>query len=441
MSSVVFVGPTLTRAEVAAIIDADCLPPVVQGDVYRAARGRPRAIGIIDGHFCGAPSVWHKEILWAISQGIPVFGSASMGALRAAELHAFGMCGIGRIFEAFRDGLIEDDDEVALVHGPAEADFVPLSEPMVNIRATLERAEGEGILSRRTRLALEAFAKALHFPRRSWSALLDPAAAHGVAEAEIAALRAWLPKGAVDQKRIDAIAMLRAMKEASATSAPAGTGFHFEQTFYWDELTARVAVQPPEAVGQDSLRRQIIEELRLQGAMTYEEVRRRALLRFLACAGLPASQPQPEAVRLQFYRLRERLGLFTRAALEAWLEDNDLDGAALQRLLEGEARLAAAMEWAAPMLESLLIEELVFSGAYEELARRARRKIDVLGRHPCGPQPPDPVALRAWYFTTRCRRPLPDDVAAAAAELGFASLPDFDGALRREWLFCQGAVA
>ena len=40
-----------------------------------------------------------------MSEGVPVFGAASMGALRAAELHEFGMRGIGRIFEAFRDGV------------------------------------------------------------------------------------------------------------------------------------------------------------------------------------------------------------------------------------------------------------------------------------------------------------------------------------------------
>ena len=114
MTSIVFVGPTLEPEEVAAAGDFTCLPPVSQGDVYRAARSRPRAIGIIDGYFSGAPSVWHKEILWAISEGVPVFGSASMGALRAAELHSYGMRGVGRIFEAFRDGVLEDDDEVAV---------------------------------------------------------------------------------------------------------------------------------------------------------------------------------------------------------------------------------------------------------------------------------------------------------------------------------------
>ena len=87
----------------------------------------PQAIGIIDGYFQWAPAVWHKEILWAIQQGVHVFGAASMGALRAAELAPFGMRGVGRIFEAYRDGVLpgsgdepfEDDDEVAVVHGPA----------------------------------------------------------------------------------------------------------------------------------------------------------------------------------------------------------------------------------------------------------------------------------------------------------------------------------
>ena len=56
----------------------------------------PRAIGIIDGVFLDVASVWHREILWALSQGVHVFGAASMGALRAAELDGFGMRGVGR---------------------------------------------------------------------------------------------------------------------------------------------------------------------------------------------------------------------------------------------------------------------------------------------------------------------------------------------------------
>ena len=137
MTAVVFVGPTLTPNAVAESLEAEILPPVRQGDVYRVARKNPTAIGIIDGFFEGVPSVWHKEILWAIEQGIPVFGSASMGALRAAELADFGMIGVGRIFEDYYSGVLQDDDEVAVLHSPAELGFQSLSEPMVSIRATV----------------------------------------------------------------------------------------------------------------------------------------------------------------------------------------------------------------------------------------------------------------------------------------------------------------
>ena len=147
MTACVFVGPTLPRSDVVARLDAICLPPVAQGDVLRAVRRYgPRAVGLIDGVFGGAPAVWHKEILWAVREGVAVFGGASMGALRAAELHGFGMRGVGRIFEAYRDGRLEDDDEVAVIHGPAELGFMPLSEPMVTIRETVSRAVAAGVL-------------------------------------------------------------------------------------------------------------------------------------------------------------------------------------------------------------------------------------------------------------------------------------------------------
>ena len=123
-----------------------------------------------------------------MSEGVPVFGAASMGALRAAELHEFGMRGIGRIFEAFRDGVLEDDDEVAVVHGPAEIGYLPASEAMVNIRATLALAEAKGVIGAGSRRALEAFAKSLFFADRNWPTLLAGSAPHGAPESELAAL-------------------------------------------------------------------------------------------------------------------------------------------------------------------------------------------------------------------------------------------------------------
>ena len=86
MNVCVFLGPTLPVEEAARILDAVYLPPAAQGDVLMATDDGADVIGIVDGYFQGAPSVWHKEILWAMSRGVRVLGSSSMGALRAAEL-------------------------------------------------------------------------------------------------------------------------------------------------------------------------------------------------------------------------------------------------------------------------------------------------------------------------------------------------------------------
>ncbi len=449
MSACVFVGPTLRCEDVVAVLDgAICLPPAAQGDVYRAVRRhRPRAIGVVDGFFCGAPSVWHKEILWALSEGVHVFGSASMGALRAAELHTFGMRGVGRIFEAFRDGELEDDDEVAVVHGPAEMGFIAASEPMVNIRATLARAEAVGQLSPTSRRSLEALGKSLFFPHRFWPTILDSASAHGVGQDEIAALRDWLPHGQVDQKREDALAMLRAMQDTLSRSEPFQPAFRFERTHFWDELVERTASADDAGIGNDESAvtpRAIVEELRLEGPEAYDRVKAGALVRWLAQVLIPPKRQmaEPEAVRQRLVRLRGEQGLYNRAALDAWLEGNNLDEPSLERLLGRAVRAEAVLTHSQPSLDGALIDELRLTGSYPALAKRARQKQDALVARGIDALQgkaiaDDAVALRAWFFAQRFGRPMPDDVAGFARELGFASLADFDSALRRERIYCS----
>src|SRR6516162_6882210 len=183
MSAIVFVGPTISPEESAAELDCTYLPPARQGDVFRAVRDfRPRAIGLIDGVFLDVPAVWHRELLWALAQGVHVFGAASMGALRAAELTPFGMRGVGRIYSAYVAGRwpgfdepFEDDEEVAVVHAPAEAGGRALSDAMVDLRDTLAAAETAGMIDRATRDMLAGIMKALHFAGRSLSRLSEAA--------------------------------------------------------------------------------------------------------------------------------------------------------------------------------------------------------------------------------------------------------------------------
>ena len=237
MNVVIFTGPTLSAHEARRVLDATYLPPVAQGDLLHAARQRPDVIGIIDGGFEWMPAVYHKEILWAMNEGIHVFGSASMGALRAAELAPFGMEGVGAIFAAYRDGTLEDDDEVAVIHASAEHAYRPLSVALVNIRATLANAERDGVLRPLTRAALERLAKQRFYPERSYQRLLHDGSKSGLPRAELDAFKNWLPKGQIDQKRADAQDMLRVIAARIDDGLyPKQVQYHFEQTSYWKAL-------------------------------------------------------------------------------------------------------------------------------------------------------------------------------------------------------------
>jgi hypothetical protein len=138
-----------------------------------------------------------------------VLGAASMGALRAAELHPYGMIGVGTIFEWYRDGTIDGDDEVAVWHGCEEDGFRPLSEPLVNIRATLQRAVADGYLDAEEAQALTDCAKQLHYPERSYRRLLWAPLLKGCSEHDRAKLALYFATQAVDQKKLDVLAVLR----------------------------------------------------------------------------------------------------------------------------------------------------------------------------------------------------------------------------------------
>jgi hypothetical protein len=218
--AVIFAGPSLPPMLRPADASFDWRPPVRQGELYRAALARPAAIGIVDGYFEVVPTVWHKEILWTMAEGIPVYGAASIGALRAAELDGFGMRGIGRIYEAFRDGILEDDDEVAVLHGPEELGYKPLTEAMVDTRATLAEAARAGVIAAASAARLTEIAKGLFYKERNYRALLDAAAAAGLPAVTLQAFADWLPRGRVEQKRQDAEAMLEAIRAHLAAGAP-----------------------------------------------------------------------------------------------------------------------------------------------------------------------------------------------------------------------------
>ena len=238
--AIVFTGPSLPPDQAAATPGIVFRQPVGEGDVFRATRSAPRVIGIIDGVFETRPSVWHKEILWAMEQGIHLVGASSMGALRAAELHRFGMVGIGRIFTAYRDGELTDDDEVAVEHGPKGAGYRPVSDALVNIRASLAAAVEQSVLAPYAADRLLAIGKAIHFKHRTYPALMEAAREQGMPGDGLDRLEAWLETGRVDQKRADAEALLEHVAAVlSGQTVPEAPDFTLNRTSFFARAKAR----------------------------------------------------------------------------------------------------------------------------------------------------------------------------------------------------------
>ena len=164
---IVYLGPSLPPATAAAVLDADYRPPVKRGDLPVRYDG---TIVIIDGEFHQSLAVSPKEILRLLDTGTKVIGAASMGALRAVELACYGMEGFGWVFEAYRSGRLEADDEVAVSYSPE--DLRCLTVPLVNVRRWLDDLSAHGDIDPPTAGQLLDRARQLFYadrtPERLW---------------------------------------------------------------------------------------------------------------------------------------------------------------------------------------------------------------------------------------------------------------------------------
>lgn len=207
----VFAGTSISHEDAAEVLDATYWPPISRGDIEKAMKQGYTVIGIIDGIFFSRAAVAHKEIIRAIKEGIEVIGGCSMGALRASELDVHGMTGVGRIYEWYRDGVIEDDDEVAVATNPDT--FEPVSSPMVNIRETFKAALKSSIIDNDEFRRITELAKRTHYTERSYFGITKQASREGVVPEDKAnKLLKFCTENECDVKREDALLVLAKIK-------------------------------------------------------------------------------------------------------------------------------------------------------------------------------------------------------------------------------------
>lgn len=435
----VFLGPSLTHDKARAILPADYHEPARTGDLYTVAQTQPDAIVLIDGYFDRVPTVWHKEVLWAMEQGIHVYGAASMGALRAVELAPFGMVGIGAIYEAFMDGTLEDDDEVAVAHAAAEYDFRSLSTAMVDIRATLASALDNNRLTLSEHDTLVQQMKALHYPERHYATLYDLIRDNGFSNADD--LIAWLQANQVHQKQADALAVLAHVRDTFATQQdPKKVDYAFNHTTMWEGLLRYVRDGEAGAMVETG----VLDELRLD-LQTFHHYRRVTLLQL--CATEILDEADNENGRDSTSDMSATLGRFFSQrgippqAINQWLAQNQTNPNDLVDIIDAYAKIdQLGHRWHHRILQTLP-DILKLSGMYAPLMRRATQKqaslranqLDAPDMQDVGV---DTDGLYEWFFIEqRNMGAIPADIAQFARTSGFTDEMTFKRAVLREYCY------
>lgn len=210
--AVIFTGNSISHEDARKILGANYQPPVRRFQLEKFVQEGYKIIGIIDGIFFDRAAVGHREILSALDSGVKVVGGASMGALRASELDTHGMIGVGKVYEWYRDGVIESDDEVAVSTNPDT--FEPISVPLVNIRETLKAALTSGLVSEEEHDGLLKLAIDTYYPGRSYFGLVKEGVKKGlIPEEKKKSVLDFCTGNEVDIKREDAVLVLETVKK------------------------------------------------------------------------------------------------------------------------------------------------------------------------------------------------------------------------------------
>jgi len=435
---IVFVGPTLSRTEAESILTARYLPPARQSDILSVvSKLDPKVICLIDGEFGQSLSVWHKEILFALEKGVKVFGASSMGALRAAETWKFGMIGVGRIFEQYRDSLLTDDDDVALTYAPAELGFINITLPLVNIQATLERAVACGLVTNVLSRKVEETSKRLHFSARDISTIC--------ARGKLSALEAKIvetlfAENYVDQKKIDAISLLQIVGQfdTAANSVIPPVELNRSKCFLTQFQQDRWSYVNDGQVTQ----RQICKHVALHHP-GFETLRTKALWRALLVqfSNICGIEPTEDDVNKERDLFWGGLRVFSSQQRATWARDNDFPLEAIDIRLSEEAAIGKLERWLVTKqggaeITEFVLAEIKASGDFPNWAQGCIDKMSLaMTKNTLATSEINELDLtelvRSHHVQTKWK--IPADIHEWIERSGFSDSEE----LRRELVFCK----
>jgi TfuA protein len=213
---IVFVGPSLDTEKARKRLEADYRPPAKKGDLIRLIMSlddKETVVGLIDGYFLlDYPPTPIEVYQLIIRHNTVVIGSSSIGALRAVELERFGMIGVGKIFQLFKTGRLDADDEVAVTFSQ---DLYHLqSEAMVDIRYNLYLSLRKGFIDKETKYAITKVAKDIYFPFRTYHNIVEETIRrYPILDDKVRRFEAYIFKNRKSLKEKDALKLIEYIRD------------------------------------------------------------------------------------------------------------------------------------------------------------------------------------------------------------------------------------
>lgn len=195
----IYTGLSLTARAVSRVLpSAIVAPPIKRGQLHHDLRAGFHVVGIIDGEFQQSLAVSPSEILDLLRCGVAVYGSSSMGAMRAAELTHCGMRGIGKIFDHIVATPYFKDDHLGQLFFEGRGATMPL----IDFEFALSALTNDGAITKPQRQRLTSMYRRTHFALRSVAHL--QATYRGADAATVRQVLASLSRRTTSQKQQDA---------------------------------------------------------------------------------------------------------------------------------------------------------------------------------------------------------------------------------------------
>ncbi|WP_280381669.1 TfuA-like protein [Nocardia wallacei] len=158
-------------------------PPAERGDLDRFDAPEGTTVVLVDGYMIHRHPPSPTEVHGLVRRGYVVWGCASLGALRAAELRHHGVQGFGWVYDRVVDRTVTYDDELVAMLDPRTDKAATLF--LVNLRYGLEQLTAAGRIDQRQAEHIIDGLRSVYFEHRTSPLGRRLAIEAGVAAADI----------------------------------------------------------------------------------------------------------------------------------------------------------------------------------------------------------------------------------------------------------------